>query len=544
MRDMAVDNNLASTSDNAHGWGKRHVVVLLGFIGFFNVYAMRVNLSVAALSMTEEYRWCGHNVTGGTNCETTGTVLGSFFYGYICTQILGGWLATRFGGKHVYGVGVLVTSVLTLLTPWAADAGVEVLVALRVLEGIGEGVTFPAFNQVLGQWVPSHDRTKFATFAYSGALFGTIVSNPVSGYLCSLPRDTVVGCTFCTGWRSVFYLFGTLGLLWYILWMMSIVSDPARDRSVTAAELLYIQGRVDTADLVDKNLMVTDGKVVTTTTGTVHVPVTVNGHANHKPMGSINTNRVTHPSYDDTTPLLHPDTTMEDPTTTPVQSNTDLLATIATSGAVWAIVVGNTVANWGFYNLLTCMPQYMKNVLGLDMNKLGFLSSLPYICAFVVAIGVGQVADAARANGVRTVIVRKVCQAVGLVVMGGGLLAVAYLDHLTTTTAMVLLCVAMSGNGVGNSGWLVNHLDIAPPYAGLLMGITNTFGTVPGFIAPLVTDMITTADPHTEPELLKEQWRTVFQINAALSAFGIMVFITFARGERQVWAGGIKKESS
>lgn len=75
-------------------------------------------------------------------------MLGSFFYGYICTQILGGWLATRFGGKHVYGVGVLVTSVLTLLTPWAADVGVEVLVTLRVLEGIGEGVTFPAFNQV------------------------------------------------------------------------------------------------------------------------------------------------------------------------------------------------------------------------------------------------------------------------------------------------------------------------------------------------------------------------------------------------------------
>jgi len=41
------------------------------------------------------------------------------------------------------------------------------------------------------------------------------------------------------------------------------------------------------------------------------------------------------------------------------------------------------------------------------------------------------------------------------------------------------------------------------------MGITNTFATIPGFVTPLLTNMITTADPDTEPELLKEQWREV-----------------------------------
>jgi ACS family sodium-dependent inorganic phosphate cotransporter-like MFS transporter 5 len=96
----------------------------------------------------------------------------------------------------------------------------------------------------------------------------------------------------------------------------------------------------------------------------------------------------------------------------------------------------------------------------------------------------------------------------------------------------------MVGNGVGNSGWLVNHLDIAPPYAGLLMGISNTFGTVPGFVAPQVTDMITTADPLTQPGLLKQQWRLVFQITAVISGFGAVFFAVFARGDRQSWAGG------
>ena len=67
-----------------------------------------------------------------------GWVLSSFFYGYILTQIPGGFLATRFSGKHVFGLGVVLTSVLTLLTPVAATTNIWLLVALRVLEGICE----------------------------------------------------------------------------------------------------------------------------------------------------------------------------------------------------------------------------------------------------------------------------------------------------------------------------------------------------------------------------------------------------------------------
>ena len=45
-----------------------------------------------------------------------GLILGSFFYGYITTQLLGGWLADRFGAKILYGGGVACTAVLTILT--------------------------------------------------------------------------------------------------------------------------------------------------------------------------------------------------------------------------------------------------------------------------------------------------------------------------------------------------------------------------------------------------------------------------------------------
>ena len=79
-----------------------------------------------------------HFPKGSKSFLPTGWVLAAFFYGYLVTQIPGGWLAQRVGGKWVFGVGVVMTCVFTLLTPLAADTSVWLLVAVRVLEGLSE----------------------------------------------------------------------------------------------------------------------------------------------------------------------------------------------------------------------------------------------------------------------------------------------------------------------------------------------------------------------------------------------------------------------
>lgn len=70
--------------------------------------------------------------------QTQGIVLGAFFYGYVLTQVPGGRLAELFGGKLVYGIGVLITAIFTLLTPIAARINFPLFIAVRVLEGMGE----------------------------------------------------------------------------------------------------------------------------------------------------------------------------------------------------------------------------------------------------------------------------------------------------------------------------------------------------------------------------------------------------------------------
>ena len=79
-----------------------------------------------------------------------GWVLGAFFYGYLITQIPGGWLAERYGGKMVFGIGIVMTSVLTLFTQLAAETSVWLLVAVRAAEGFFE------------VWAKSHSLGKIA----------------------------------------------------------------------------------------------------------------------------------------------------------------------------------------------------------------------------------------------------------------------------------------------------------------------------------------------------------------------------------------------
>jgi len=66
-------------------------------------------------------------------------VLAGFYYGYITTQIAGGILAQRFGGKLLMLGGIGCTSILTILMPVFTRVGdFPAIVATRVLKGIGE----------------------------------------------------------------------------------------------------------------------------------------------------------------------------------------------------------------------------------------------------------------------------------------------------------------------------------------------------------------------------------------------------------------------
>ena len=71
-----------------------------------------------------------------TSFYILGVVLGSFYYGYVALQIPGGWLALKVGGTRLFGLAVLIASILTLLTPVASRTSVVLLIIVRVGEGL------------------------------------------------------------------------------------------------------------------------------------------------------------------------------------------------------------------------------------------------------------------------------------------------------------------------------------------------------------------------------------------------------------------------
>jgi len=54
--------------------------------------------------------------------------------------------------------------------------------------------------------------------------------------------------------------------------------------------------------------------------------------------------------------------------------------------------------------------------------------------------------------------------------------------------AVCLLILAVGCTGAMYGGIFCNHIDLAPNFAGLLLGLTNTLATLPGFIS--VTNLV------------------------------------------------------
>lgn len=121
---------------------KRYLIVLMLFLALFAQSALRICLSVGIVEMTKDKPI---TLTNGTivqqkefdwNSKQKGYVLSSYFYGLLATQILGGLLVKRIGAYWPYGIGVGVTSTLTLLIPVFAKIGISAVIASRVIAGL------------------------------------------------------------------------------------------------------------------------------------------------------------------------------------------------------------------------------------------------------------------------------------------------------------------------------------------------------------------------------------------------------------------------
>ena len=158
-----------------------------------------------------------------------GLVLGSYFWGYLITQVPGGRLAEVYGGKWVFWVAVLINTFAVLLIPVCSMAGYQYLILMRILMGLGAGLTFPAMNVLIGKWAPETERSTISSIVYSGTSLGTVLSIPTSGFLATT-----------VGWESVFYVHGGLAIIWLLLWAILISDCPESNIFLSNDEKMFI----------------------------------------------------------------------------------------------------------------------------------------------------------------------------------------------------------------------------------------------------------------------------------------------------------------
>ncbi|ROT84188.1 putative inorganic phosphate cotransporter [Penaeus vannamei] len=475
--------------ENLEWWGCRHTLCLMGLLGTATAYTIRTSLSMAIVAMVG-IRAPNHTMAANTSAQDgdvcpipedfdasprqglegefdwderkQGLILGSFFYGYASSNFLGGRAAEYLGGRLVYGLGISISALLTFITPFCARWAMEVLVVLRIVEGFAQGVMFPAINTMLATWTSPVERGKFTTFVHTGIQLGNIASLSLSGVLCS--------SGFLGGWPAVFYVFGALGLVWGVFWLLLVHDRPETHPRISPSELRHLRAC--------KNKVKSD----------VLVPI---------PWREI-----------------------------------------AKSPPFWAIFLMNWASSYGLYTLMAGLPTYLRNIQHFKMSSSGLVSAAPYLSMWIVSIVWSVILDRLAARKVMSVkTVRRVSTAFASYGQTAFLLCLCLVE-CNHALVIGLLCAAVGASGTLFAGYNSSHQDIAPNLAGSLKGVTNTFGSVAGVVAPAVTGYVTQGNQTIGA------WRVVFIVTAITYFVMCTTYLFLMTDKVQPWNEPEKKTTN
>ncbi|XP_034938463.1 putative inorganic phosphate cotransporter isoform X2 [Chelonus insularis] len=202
---------------------------------------------------------------------------------------------------------------------------------------------------------------------------------------------------------------------------------------------------------------------------------------------------------------------------------------ILSSTPFWALAVAHCGQNWGFWMLLTEMPTYMARVLDFDYEENGLISALPYLTMLLLTFPVSWLSDWIQKKGVSRGLTRKISNSIGHWGPGLALFGLAFVPRNMKTLAVVMLIIAVGLNVGSLCGFQLNHIDLSPNFAGLLMSITNCLASIISILAPLIVGHIVTEESD------EFQWRIVFYMSTAIYFLGNLVFIILGSGEVQKW---------
>lgn len=199
-----------------------------------------------------------------------------------------------------------------------------------------------------------------------------------------------------------------------------------------------------------------------------------------------------------------------------------------THPAVWAIVINNFTFHYAFYVVMNWLPTYFDKVLHASLSSMGAVKALPYLTMFAASNAGGWTGDWVINVRRRSVAAgRKLVNSAGFWAAAAALMLMPGAGSVGSGvffTTLVLGCC-----GFSRGGFSVNHMDIAPGYAGVVMGISNTAGTLAGVVGVAATGFLLQWGGGAEH---LSGWYRAFAAASLQCLAGSAVFLLFARGER------------
>lgn len=157
-------------------------------------------------------------------------VLSSHYSVYGLSQLLGGYLAHRYGPKLVWGYSTLFLGFASFIVPTAAYYNYTALIVVRILQGVLGGLGIAGGPALLvAKWVPPYHRAKYM-ITMLGIPLGMSFSYSAYGFI-----------IHWYGWEYTFYISGAVCLIWCIFFYQLIYDTPTCHPKISVSELKYIK---------------------------------------------------------------------------------------------------------------------------------------------------------------------------------------------------------------------------------------------------------------------------------------------------------------
>jgi sugar phosphate permease len=378
----------------------RWVVLFLISLMYLLTYMDRSNISVAALSITKEF---------GLSKTAMGYVFSAFLWAYAIGQIPGGWLGDRFGPRRVLLAIIPFWSITVIGT--GLTAGKISLSVMRFVLGLSEAGAFPIATRAMQLWFAKSER---------GLVHG--VTHSFSRFAVAITPLVAVSIMVAFGWRTIFYVFGSAGLLWSAVFYAFYRNRPEEHKSVNQAELAHIRGR--------------------------------------NPDGSIK------PSVD---PKSRPAVPWK---------------TIFGSPNMWYIAAGYSCFFYGTYFFLTWFPTYLLEYRHLSIKSLGIVASFPLLAGMVGDIAGGSLTDRVYKKTGKLKFARRIVAAPCMLASAACLIPAATTHSVSTAVACLTASLFFLEMVIGPA-WAV-PMDVGGEYSGTVTGVMNMAGALGASVSPVI----------------------------------------------------------